>query len=209
MDNVDVFYYINLDHRIDRKQQFEDEMMKVGIPESKCVRIPGVYTKELGILGCGLAHKKALETFLASPYLTCMIFEDDFTFSLSREHMDMILSGLSSENIQFDCILLAGYLLDTQPTHVSFLRRVFDAQTTSGYLITRDFAPLLLQNLEESTAFLEKYYRETGEKHHEYCLDIYWKRLQRTSRWYIFQPKFGFQRESYSDNEYKVTNYGV
>ena len=50
---------------------------------------------------------------------------------------------------------------------------------------------------------------KTGQRSHEYSNDIYWKRLQPQSNWYILYPKLGFQRESYSDNEEHVTDYKV
>jgi hypothetical protein len=56
---------------------------------------------------------------------------------------------------------------------------------------------------------LKEWHEKTGEKKYEYCNDIYWKKLQPTSNWFTLYPKTGLQRESYSDNEYKITNYGV
>jgi GR25 family glycosyltransferase involved in LPS biosynthesis len=209
MDSIECVYYINLDHRTDRKQQFEEEMTKLGIPESKRVRIPAIYNKDFGILGCGLSHKKALETFLASSHTNCLIFEDDFQFTLDMNYVRYLLKVIHEEKVPYDLVMLAGNLFKTEATQWPFLQKVLDGQTASGFLITRSFAPKLLQALEESTTLLQEWHKHTGEKKHEYCNDIYWKKLQPKSNWYVVHPKTGIQRESYSDNEYKVTSYGV
>lgn len=209
MENIDCVYYINLDHRTDRKEQFEAEMAKLGVPESKLVRISGIYNKEFGILGCGLSHKKALETFVASGHKTCLVFEDDFLFTLDMNYVRYLLKSIFECKVPYDLVMLAGNLFQTQSTQWSFLKKVLDGQTASGFLITREFAPKLIQCLEESTQLLKEWHDRTGEKKHEYCNDIYWKKLQPESNWFIVHPKIGVQRESYSDNEYKVTNYGV
>jgi len=209
MEHIDVVYYINLDHRTDRKEQFEKEMEGMGIPSSKVVRIPGIYTKDFGILGCGLSHKKTLETFLASPFKNALIFEDDFQRTLDTNYVHYLLKSVFEQSVPFDLVMLAGNLLKTEKTEWPFLQRVLDGQTASAFLLTKEFAPKLIQCLDESTKLLQEWHEQTGERKHEYCNDIYWKKLQPVSRWYCLYPRIGIQRESYSDNEYRVTNYGV
>ena len=208
MDYIDCVYYINLDHRTDRREEIEKELDTIGLL-SKTIRIPGVYTPELGILGCAYAHINALHIFLESNHQTCIILEDDFTFRLEKEYADFLLSAVFTNTIQFDCILLGGNIVESKECEWPFLRKVLNAQTTSGYLITRQFASRLLTNLEESASLLRAYFLEHGEKHHEYCLDIYWKKLQPHSNWFVIHPKLGIQREGFSDIEKKVTSYGV
>lgn len=209
MEFIDCVYYINLDHRLDRKEQFEAEMAKLGVPESKLVRISGIYNKEFGMLGCGLSHKKALETFVSSPHKNCLIFEDDFLFTLDMNYVNYLLKSIFEKEVSYDLVMLAGNLFQTEVTQWPFLRKVLDGQTASGFLITKDFAPKLVECLEQSTTLLKDWHEKTGERKHEYCNDIYWKKLQPVSNWFIFHPKLGIQRESYSDNEYEITNYGV
>ena len=40
-----------------------------------------------------------------------------------------------------------------------------------------------------------------------YAIDMYWKKLQPQSNWFIFYPKIGFQYDSYSDIENHIVNY--
>jgi GR25 family glycosyltransferase involved in LPS biosynthesis len=209
MENIDCIYYINLEHRTDRKEEFLNEMNRIGVAESKIVRIDAKHTGGFGILGCALSHMKALTIFLESNHKNCIIFEDDFTFTLDVNFAQFILNKIFEEKVAFDIVMLAGNSIHEEITNHAFLRKVIDAQTTSGYLITRDFAPKLLNVLSESAYLLHDWYVKTGEKKHEYCLDIYWKKLQPENNWYICFPKLGVQRESYSDIEMKMTNYKV
>jgi hypothetical protein len=209
MEFIDCVYYINLDHRTDRKEKIEAEIDRLGVPSSKVVRIPAIYTKGFGILGCGLSHLKTLELFLNSPHKTCLVLEDDFQITLDINYTKYLLRSIFDKKIPFDLIMLGGNFFQIQKIDHPFLRKVLDAQTTSAYIISKDFTPTLIENLRESTTLLKDEYEKTQEKTHEYCLDIYWKKLQAEARWYCLYPKVGIQRESYSDIEDKVTNYGV
>ena len=150
MEHIDHTYYINLEHRRDRKEQFEKEMSSFDIDASKITRISAISIPQLGILGCAVSHIQALETFLQSSFTTCMILEDDFQWKVDREYLEFLLLPVSEEKIPFDCILLAGNVEKSEPTEWPFLRRILDAQTTAGYIITREFAPVLRDNLIES-----------------------------------------------------------
>lgn len=208
MEHIECVYYMNLDHREDRCKEIEGELDKLGVPESKRVRISGVYKPGFGILGCGLAHKKTIETFLASPHNTCLILEDDFEFTLDMDYVHYILNAIFEEKIEFDCIMLAGCILRVEPTAYPFLQKVLDAHTASAYLITKEFAPVLLESYTDSTKLLEDTYIETGEKTISYHNDIWWKRYQPYFNWFIVNPRMGEQRFSYSDNLERDLKYG-
>ncbi len=208
MEHIDCVYYINLDHRTDRRVQIESELDKLGVPEAKRIRIPGVDKPGFGILGCGLAHKKVIETFLESPHRNCLIFEDDFTFTLDMEYVEFLLNAIFEQKIDYDCIMLAGCILRTELTQFPFLQKVIDVHTASGYLITKDFAPVLLECYTESTRLLEDTFRETGQKIISYHNDIWWKLYQPYYNWFILNPRLGEQRESFSDNLERDLKYG-
>jgi GR25 family glycosyltransferase involved in LPS biosynthesis len=188
MDKIDCVYYINLDHRTDRKEEIEKELDAMDLL-SKSIRIPGVSRPELGILGCVYAHINALNTFLKSEHKNCIILEDDFIFQIDKDYVDFLFSAVFTNDIQFDCILLAGNIFESQEDTWPFLRKVMDAQTTSGYLVSREYAPTLLDNFKESACLLSDYFQEHGKKNHDYSLDIYWKKLQPQSNWFVMNPK--------------------
>ncbi len=209
MNYIDHVYYINLDHRIDRNLLMKKELEMMKIDPNKVTRVSAIRTKGFGILGCGLTHKFILEQFLMSPYRNCLILEDDFKFLYQSEIVEECIEKVFKNNVDFDIIMLSGNVFLSEVSPWSFLRRVIDAQTTSGYLISKKFASVLLQSFSESTSLLEDHYKRTKTKKYEFCLDIYWKKLQPYSKWFIINPKLGFQRESFSDIENKVTNYKV
>jgi GR25 family glycosyltransferase involved in LPS biosynthesis len=208
MQSIDAIYYINLDHRTDRNEQFLQEIEKINFPINKVTRISGVYNKELGALGCSLSHIKVLKTFLNSSYSNCIIFEDDFTFTTESDFVNDTINKILTSNLAYDIIMLSANCMYCVPTSESpLVYKVYNASTSSGYMITKEFAKILLNNIEESALLLEDHYNKTNERHHEYCLDQYFKKLQPISNWYVCNPKLGKQKESYSDNEYRIVDY--
>jgi hypothetical protein len=81
--------------------------------------------------------------------------------------------------------------------------RVFNCQTTTGYIVHKDYYDVLIQNFRESANHLLR----EPTNHRQYALDIYWKRLQKTGAWYMILPLSVIQYENYSDIERKSTNY--
>ena len=124
MESIDHIYYINLDYRIDRKEQFENEMKSFAIDPEKCERISAIHVPEFGILGCGLSHKKTIETFLASPYKNCIIFEDDFQFIQDQTTINELINKVFTNVKEFDVLMLSANILNGQPTEHYFLTKV-------------------------------------------------------------------------------------
>ena len=191
INEIDVIYYINLDHRQDRKAHFLGQMAQAGIPQSKIQRIAGIPEKK-GHIGCTKSHIQTLRTFIASRHKRCIIFEDDFEW-LGSPHK--ALADFFSAQIPFDVCMLSGSYGTFEPTQWPFLRKIANAQTASGYMVSREFAPTLLQNYEEGLQLLE----QPEYDHSKYAIDQYWKKLQPQSKWYIFEPKLGKQISSVSD----------
>ena len=207
MPLIDKIYYINLEHRTDRKAHMETWMREAGVPETIVERIDAVYRKDKGYIGCTESHIKTLETFLASDHKVCCIFEDDFTPFRSNYFLIQLAIPFVKK-IEFDLIQLAyGYTKSTE-TEYPFLLKPTHARTTSGYMVTREFAPKLLENFKESLR-LSLECEEKGEKNADYCCDMYWDRLMSSSKWYLMNPRIGKQIDSYSDIEYRDTHYGI
>ena len=205
LNNFDIIYYINLNHRKDRLENITNELNKTNIDKKKINRIPGIYMKDFGILGCAKSHCLALEAFLKSSYENkyCIIFEDDFQFTKDQDIINNLINNIFNDVKEFDVIMLAANILNGQSCKYNFLTKIYDAQTLSGYAVNRKFASILLNNYRESISLLEK----EGYKCHPYCFDIYMKRLQPLTKWYSINPLIGKQIESYSDIENKIVNY--
>jgi hypothetical protein len=209
MDYIDAIFFINLDHRTDRLQQIEDEMKKIGFPYQKIHRVSGIYKPEIGALGCGLSHIKVMDIILESNYSTCLVFEDDFSFTLDINYCKFLLRNFFESKREFDFVMLGGKIMKHESTDSSFLHKILDAQTSSAYIIQKSYARVIRDTLQEGMKLLEDWYNIHKKPNHDYCLDIYWKQLQVVDKWFVFHPKMGIQRESYSDIERRMTDYGV
>jgi hypothetical protein len=86
------------------------------------------------------------------------------------------------------------------------LKKVQKTISSSSYIITKEFAPKLLENFKESSKLFEEFGNKDDSR---YFLDIYWHTLQEKSNWYIIYPSIGFQRGSHSDICGVYQNYGV
>ena len=205
-NNVDIIYYINLEHRKDRFIHINNELSKTNIDADKINRINGIYLKDFGILGCARSHIKALETFLKTPdsIKNCIIFEDDFIFTQPQETVNQLFNDFFNKvPPHYDLLMLASNTIKESNTKYPFITKILDAQTLSGYVVNKKFAQILVNNYKESVDCLEF----IGYKVHHLCFDIYMKKLQPISNWFCLKPKIGRQMESYSDIEYKVVDY--
>jgi len=205
--SVDIIYYINLDHREDRKKEFNkwvSESKFNGVIE----RIPAIYNKNKGYIGCTMSHIKALETFLNSSYETCIIYEDDYHPCDIVNYWNNI-GKIDKENINFDVILLSynDYNLEIADTKYDFLKKIIFTYTASGYLIRKSFAVILLDTFKECLSLCLEEEKITNHNTERYCIDVYWMKLMNIYKFYCFYPRLGKQRESYSDILKKIVNY--
>ena len=193
-------YFINLNHRLDRKEHIE-RLLKNSNMFDKAERISALYNINLPHAGCVLSHIMALERFIGSNEEYCLILEDDFTCN-NIETLKDDINKLFIDNVDFDIIQLSGNHMQLEECEYNYLKRVIDSQTTSGYIINRRFTIKLLNNFKESYRLISEFGRV-----HEYCLDIFWKKLQPISKWYCFYPPIGYQMDSYSDIEKSNASY--
>jgi len=184
---VDGVFYINMDHRIDRKEQIEWELRKVGLPFE---RFPGIPTSP-GIIGCGYSHLAVLKEARQRGYRNVLIFEDDFQFILDKtdfwNYMGKVLEDLPS----YDVIMLGYNINSWKPSHSIRVNKVLSAQTASAYIVHSKFYDELIALYEWALPLLES----TG-KHWIYANDQVWKELQPNSEWYATVTRVGKQRAS-------------
>jgi hypothetical protein len=206
MNHIPKVYFINLDHRRDRHDEFMNWIQGSGFPLEKVERIQAVYTQEAGIFGCLASHIKSLQTFLASDHNICMICEDDFM------PLDIITfwdnyERLFKDSVDFDVVMASYNVLQHTEGPQPYLKKMLYSLSASSYLITREFAPKLLavwtgalQKIVESlpcpTLQLEPYFN-----------DVVWMPLMKESKWYCFYPRIGKQRDSFSDIQGHYTTY--
>jgi GR25 family glycosyltransferase involved in LPS biosynthesis len=212
MDNIDHFYYINLDFRIDRDQHIlKNIIYKLGLKEEKYTRISAVDTtkeKTLGrrSIGCAASHLKIWNLATKAQEKYIMVIEDDFSFIRSVEEIKNDINKLFKYDKDFQ-ICNVGYNNISPLTKVKdtdFLYRCDNIQTTSCYILNMEFSKKLIPLVEEAIFHLSN-----GGDPNEYALDQIWKKYQKNNpKWYLIQ-RSGIQMADYSDIEQRFADYGV
>jgi hypothetical protein len=197
--NIDKIFYINLDKRTDRRNEIEQELNKMELPYERFSAIHN----ESGIVGCGYSHLAVLKLARDKGYKNILIFEDDFTFLVSKMEVESYFEKLFNNNVKFDVCFLSyncRNFVDI-PDH-SFIKRVFESHTASGYIVNEHYYSKLIDLYEKSIPLLET----TGE-HWNYANDMCWMALQKQDMWICFDKRIGKQRPSYSDNTNCFADY--
>ena len=61
MENIDKIIYINLDRRLDRKQEIAQEFDKMNISKEKIIRFSAINNKSRPGVGCTESHLEVLK----------------------------------------------------------------------------------------------------------------------------------------------------
>jgi GR25 family glycosyltransferase involved in LPS biosynthesis len=198
MELLENCLFINLDKRVDRLEHVTKQLEMMGINGE---RFKAVETKD-GAIGCTMSHIKCLELAKARGYEQVFICEDDIEFT-NKEVFLRSLDKFYTEGPVWDVCILGGNNGPPYSVYSDYCVRVFNCQTTTGYIVKKHYYDVLIDNFRESVRNL---IREPENKK-MYALDVYWKRLQQQNLWYFIVPITITQVESYSDIENRVTDY--
>jgi len=206
MNSVQV-YYINMDHRADRREALLKELTRVGFNNDQITRVYATSYKGCPNAGCMSSHAAALriaerETSQTSS-LVALIIEDDFQFieDVSKIWSDISFFLDAEKNSSWDAILLTTHLAKlANDSPNSIFSQITYSSNAAGYLIHKD-AMLPLARLFEDN--LENLYKT--KMHWIYQNDQLWCQMMKTGNWYMFNHYLGFQKGDYSDlsGEYK------
>jgi len=197
--NIDKIYYINLNKRVDRREQIEKELNAFDL---KYERFEAIETPGFGIYGCGLSHLEVLKVARTNNYENVLILEDDFTFLVSKDEFEKQLTSFFDLKLDFDVLMLSYHELQKDETEYNFISKVNSAQTASGYLVNRRYYDILIELYEWAMPLLNE-----TKQHWIYCNDQVWKRLQVNDKWYCFTERIGRQYAGYSDNAQQYMDY--
>ena len=192
-------FFINLNHRTDRKQHVEKQLHSIGIfnpTRFSAIKLPN------GAIGCGMSHLRCLEHARDNAWDHVLIVEDDIQFLDPTLFVNQMNAFLRNQK-EWDVLLLGGNNVppyrevDTTCIQVSF------CQTTTGYLVKNHYFETLINNIRSGISHL---IREPNN-HIMYAIDKFWILLQRQDKWLLIVPLTVTQREDYSDIERRPTNY--
>ena len=199
-NEIDHIFYINLEHRTDRKQEIEKELSNFGLTYERFPAIPHI----IGGVGCGTSHMETIKLAKKRGYKNVLIFEDDFEFIVSKKVFEENIEKLFSENINFDVCFLAYNLFESSIIEgTPFLRKVLSSQTASAYIVNSNFYDDLIDLYSYSVNMFERH-----DQHWIYSIDQSWKQIQPLTNWVCFEERLGKQRASMSDNTCVFTDYG-
>ena len=210
MDQIDTFYFINLERLNDRLREIAGEFTKMDITFKKIIRI-NAFDHKIGIIGCVKSHISAINHFINSGKNRCMIFEDDFEFTETKEKVNEVLENIFSCDAEIDCLVVSGLSSFIVKTTNPYLEKVLGATTTAGYIITQKYAPKLLHNFIEGLEKQEKWTTAFSKPENAFNLDVYWLHEQIKRNFFNTVPKLGKQRNSTSDitNTSEVTIFNM
>jgi len=193
--------YINLEHRIDRKEHVEEQLLSIGI------KVPTRFNAiklQNGALGCSMSHLKCLQTAKDNKWPQVLICEDDIHFLNPILFLTQLKSFLRlNKQNNWDVLLLAGNnMLPYEKNGMNSIK-VHHCLTTTGYIVQEHYYDTLIQNYKEG---IQKLMREPDNKK-MYAIDKYWLKLQETDKWFLITPLSVVQMEDYSDIEGKKTDF--
>jgi glycosyl transferase family 25 len=197
---IDKIYYINLDKRTDRRAEIESELLLYGL----CGERFQAFEHSNGIVGCGKSHLQVLKNAKKEEFKNVLILEDDFTFLVPKDEFETLITNFFDCNIPYDVCMLTTNLPILCPivNNAPFLSKVSDLHNAAGYIVNNHYLDKLISLYEYNIPLLE----QTG-KHWIYANDACWKQLQAIDNWYVFNPRLGKQRPSYSDNSNSFADY--
>ena len=189
--------YINLLNRPDRKEHVEAQLAKIGVLGTRVNAIQCIH----GAIGCGMSHVQCLEMAKENKWSSVCIMEDDIEFTDPALFVEQLNTFISNK-VEWDVLLLGtnmGPPFDKEENCI----RVFNAQTTTGYIVKHHYYDTLIDCFKKSVGNLIRDYNVKL-----YSIDIQWKQLQKGDLWYVLYPLTVIQKDDYSNIENRIVSYG-
>jgi glycosyl transferase family 25 len=191
-------FYINLEHRTDRRIHVESELAKIGI----CATRFNAIKLDNGAIGCSLSHLKILQNAIKNNLNHVLIVEDDITFLDPILFNNQLKTFFDKQGEDWDVLILGGNNVGGKKMDDSYIQ-VEWCQTTTGYLVNGHYIQTLEQNVKTGLTYL----LQNPTNKIDFAIDKYWIRLQQRDRWFLLTPLTVVQYDNYSDIEKKDTNY--
>jgi GR25 family glycosyltransferase involved in LPS biosynthesis len=151
-----------------------------------------------------MSHIKCIELAKQRNYSHVFICADDITFT-NPELLKENVAKFENSNIPWDVLIIGGNTLPPFDQIDDFCARTYNCQTTTGYIVNAHYYDTLINNFREGVQLL----LQNPSMKKVYSIDMYWKSLQQTDKWYIITPLSVIQYENYSDIENTITNYSL
>jgi GR25 family glycosyltransferase involved in LPS biosynthesis len=201
ISDIKNIFYINLEHRTDRKLHIEQQLKNLGLTQFE--RFNAIKLSD-GRVGCSMSHLKCLQIAKERNYDHLLICEDDTTFLNPSLFINKINTFFQKKFVtNWDVLLFAGNNVPPYKIVDETCIQVNHCQTTTCYLVNGNYFDVLIDNIKKGIQLLIK----EPTNHINYAIDKYWLQLQKIHKWFLIIPLTVIQREDYSDIEQKRINY--
>lgn len=189
-DFVDKIVYINLDMRQDRNEEIMRELCNVN--QSKIIRFQAI-KEDQGFIGCTKSHIEVLKMAIQNNWNSYLVLEDDMIWNNFKEGYERFMTLPK----KYDVIMLGSY-----SATIGENSRLLKGQGTQAYIVSKNYYPILLANMEEGLENLIK-----TLDYPSYAIDIGFNKLQARDEWFVVTPPLCVQRAGYSDIEKRNVDY--
>ena len=198
LDLCDV-YYINLNHRTDRKVNIEKQLSNLDL--NSVHRIEAILN-ENGALGCAQSHLKVLSTWKRLPQRLLFVCEDDCEFNVDRREVEDLVEEFLN-NPFLDALCLA-YNAKNGINISRNLMITSNTQTLCCYVLKAHMVEPMVSIATESVNRLAN-----GDPKKVAAIDVVWKQLQKNYMFALPIKRAAKQSASFSDIEHTDVDYGV
>ncbi len=185
-------YYINLKNRPDRRRHVEKQLQTLGINSPN--RFEAIQEKSPPCLGSTMSHCEVIKKARSDNWPYVFVFEDDVMFYNPRETF-LKLKNLMSSNLQWDVILLGGNNQEPYQKINKDCVKVQNCAVSIAYVVHSNHYDELIRTCERAILLL----KETRLVN-KYCIDQYWKKLQKSHNYFLIIPLSVTQKGGFSNN---------
>jgi len=200
-------YYINLDHRTDRKEMATKELKKIGINNPN--RFPAVKDEHHGGIGCGWSHTNVLKNAKENNWDYVIIMEDDIKFYDPEETIQKINNVFNSE-INWDVLIIGSKIENPiEKVNDDCVYAKGGVCATIMYIVKNHYYDTLINLWTESMDNFKNEFIKHGNRkmdikykdsiYHKYAIDQQWKKLQKKDKFLLITPNKVYENPGHSD----------
>lgn len=194
-------FYINLESRGDRKTHVEEQLSSIGL--LNIVQRFNAIKMHNGAIGCSLSHLKCLQHAFAQKWDHVFICEDDITFLNPALFETQFNKCMTKLNNNWDVIMFGGNNVPPYKIIDDSCIKISRCATTTGYLVNGHYISKIIDNVAQGVEF----FLRNQQAKSTFAIDVYWKSLQFTDKWFLITPPIVVQKDGYSDIEQRNTSY--
>jgi len=180
------------------------ELCRINAPLNKIYHYKAKSSKDINPLtGATQNHVDVMDDMINNNYNTCLIIEDDITFTSDINKAKGDLIKFFEREYEYDiCFLAASKFHKREPMDDLLIKSKQICTTSSAYLVNKKSIKKVRNCAKEGLDYLLK----RGDPN-VYTIDRYWCKLQKDNKMFIFKNKISYQRPSYSNTKKTVAAF--